>query len=56
MDRLSDAIQEYRQLLEAFPSFSKLAWNALGMALEADGNVDEATRAFQTAVDLHPRF
>lgn len=55
MNRLTDAIQDYRQLLETFPQFP-VAWNAFGIVLEADGNIDEATRAFQAAVELTPDF
>ena len=55
LGRHADAIAEYRTILETMPRFPA-AWNALGMASEAAGDIDDAVHAFQSALDLDARF
>ena len=55
MGRPEDAIEEYRKIIDSAPRFP-VAWNALGMAAEAAGKMDDAVNAFQSALDLDASF
>jgi Flp pilus assembly protein TadD len=49
-DRLEDAVETLRLLLEAAPGHSD-AWNNLGVVMEALGNPGEALRCYRSALE-----
>ncbi len=52
-DRLDEAIEGYREAVEADPSLA-IAWNGLAMALDRQGDLDAAIEAARKLVELEP--
>lgn len=52
-DRLEEALAGYRRALELDPELA-IAWNALAMALEKQGDLDGAIEAAERLVRLDP--
>lgn len=49
------AVSIYRKLAYEYPNDLQVHYN-LGLALEEDGRLNEASGAYARAIDLHPRF
>ncbi|MFY0566952.1 hypothetical protein ACN28E_24365 [Archangium lansingense] len=54
-DSLGQAIEKFREAIQLDPRFT-LAHYSLGIALQTDGQTDQATNAFRTSITLNPQF
>ena len=54
-DSLGQAIERFRKAIRVDPRFT-LAYYSLGIALQTDGQTDQATHAFRTSITLNPQF
>lgn len=55
LEDFAGAAESYRACVTLHPEFSE-AWNSLGFVLQDMGQLEEALRCFQQAVDLNPEF
>ena len=55
MGKPQQALEELRRVIRQKPD-ATLAHNALGLALEDEGNLDAAVESFRAAVSLDPTF
>ena len=55
LQRKAEALQVYRQLSEEYPELPEVQ-NNLGVMLAADGQIDEAKRAFELALRNNPTY
>jgi Tfp pilus assembly protein PilF len=55
LQRKDEALQVYRQLSEDYPELPEVQ-NNLGVMLAADGQIDEAKRAFELALRNNPTY
>jgi tetratricopeptide (TPR) repeat protein len=55
LQRKPEALQVYRQLSEEYPELPEVQ-NNLGVMLAADGQIDEAKRAFELALRNNPTY
>ncbi|MFE8599946.1 hypothetical protein [Archangium violaceum] len=52
---LDQAIKGFREAIRVDPKFT-LAYYSLGIALQTDGQTNQATNAFRTSITLNPQF
>lgn len=52
---LGQAIEQFRKAIRMDPRFT-LAYYSLGIALQKDGQTDQATNSFRTSITLNPQF